>query len=46
MPDSMIPVPTEWKTSAFMDGAAYRHAYARSLSDPDGYWREQAGRLS
>jgi acetyl-CoA synthetase len=46
MPDSLIPVPAEWKMRAFMDGPAYRDAYARSLSDPDGYWREQAERLT
>jgi acetyl-CoA synthetase len=46
MSDSLIPVPAEWKKRAFMDADTYRAAYARALSDPDGYWGEQAGRLT
>jgi acetyl-CoA synthetase len=46
MSDNLIPVPAEWKKRAFMDADTYRAAYARALSDPDGYWREQAGRLT
>jgi acetyl-CoA synthetase len=46
MSDTLIPVPAEWKKRAFMDATTYRDAYSRALSDPDGYWGEQAGRLT
>ncbi len=46
MSDNVIAVPADWKKRAFMDTDTYRAAYARALSDPDGYWREQAGRLT
>jgi len=46
MSDTLIPVPAEWKKRAFMDATTYRDAYTRALSDPDAYWREQAGRLT
>ncbi|WP_294201942.1 acetate--CoA ligase [uncultured Sphingomonas sp.] len=38
------PVP-DWADSASMDAQGYARAYAAAKSDPDGYWREQAGRL-
>ncbi len=46
MSDNVIAVPADWKKRAFMDTDTYRAVYARALSDPDGYWREQAGRLT
>ncbi|MBV9332245.1 MAG: acetate--CoA ligase [Alphaproteobacteria bacterium] len=45
MSESVIPVPQEWKTRAFIDQAKYRSMYERSLKDPDGFWREQAERI-
>ncbi|MBB4609666.1 acetate--CoA ligase [Sphingomonas yabuuchiae] len=38
------PVP-EWADSASMDAERYAQAYEAAKTDPDGYWREQAGRL-
>ena len=46
MSETMIPVPAEWKKRAFMDADAYRAAWQRALDDPDGYWRQEAGRLT
>ncbi|MDU8914207.1 acetate--CoA ligase, partial [Aestuariicoccus sp. MJ-SS9] len=31
--------------AANVDAAAYEEMYARSVSDPDGFWAEQAGRV-
>jgi acetyl-CoA synthetase len=45
MSDTLIPVPKEWKERAFIDHAKYEAMYAQSVSDPDGFWREQAQRL-
>ncbi|HEX4636262.1 MAG TPA: acetate--CoA ligase [Rhizomicrobium sp.] len=45
MSDSLFPVPEDWKKRAFMTKAQYEDAYARSVKDPDGYWRKEAGRL-
>ncbi|MGQ0658183.1 MAG: acetate--CoA ligase [Chromatiales bacterium] len=38
----MYPVPDELKSKAFIDGETYRQMYRRSLSDPEGFWSEQA----
>ncbi len=38
------PVP-EWADSASMNAERYAQAYDAAKTDPDGYWREQAGRL-
>ena len=45
MTDASLPVPAEWKSRAFIDAAKYAKMYARSLADPEGFWREQAARL-
>jgi len=45
MSDTLLPVPSEWKSRAFLDAAAYERMYAQSLKDPEGFWREQAKRL-
>ena len=37
MVDTIVPVPGAWAARAHGDPAA---DYARSLSDPDGYWRD------
>jgi acetyl-CoA synthetase len=42
MSDTLIPVPSEWKARALVDRAKYEEMYARSLADPDGFWREEA----
>ena len=41
----VFPVPAEWAARAHMDAAGYEAAVARVESDPDGYWRDVAGRL-
>ncbi len=41
----LFPVPEDWSKSARFDAAARAADYARSLADPDSYWREQVGRL-
>jgi acetyl-CoA synthetase len=43
--DEVFPVPQEWAERARMDAAGYDAAVARVEADPDGYWREVAGRL-
>jgi len=45
MADERVEVPAEWATSARYDAARYAADHARSLADPDGYWRDQVGRL-
>ena len=39
------PVPAEWADRAMFDDERYRSSYARSVSDRDGFWREEARRL-
>jgi acetyl-CoA synthetase len=41
----VFPVPDEWAKRAHMDAAAYEAACKRVEDDPDGYWRDVAGRL-
>jgi len=45
MTDTLLPVPAEWKARAFIDAAKYEEMYARSIADPEGFWRQQAARL-
>jgi acetyl-CoA synthetase len=45
MNDALFPVPDAFERRAWVDHATYRQHYARSLSDPDGFWAEQAQRL-
>ncbi len=42
----LIPVPKDWQTKAFISKEKYEEMYARSVSDPEGFWREQAARLN
>ena len=41
----IYPVPQEWRERSKMDFDSYSSNYARSLSDPDGFWIEQSSRL-
>jgi acetyl-CoA synthetase len=42
----VFPPPREFASRAHVpDRAAYDKLYERSIRDPEGYWREQAGRL-
>src|SRR6266853_1744126 len=45
MSDKVYQVPAEWKARAYVDDAKYKDMYARSLKDPDGFWRDEAKRL-
>jgi acetyl-CoA synthetase len=43
--DGVYPVSADWVKRAWVDDAKYREMYARSVSDPNGFWAEQAKRL-
>ncbi len=45
MSEKIYDVPAEWKTRAWVDDAKYKDMYARSISDSNGFWGEQAQRL-
>ena len=42
---SRYPVPADWAANAIIDEERYRAMYARSIADPDGFWRDEARRL-
>jgi acetyl-CoA synthetase len=45
MSDKVYDVTAEWRKRALIDDAKYKERYARSLTDPNGFWAEQAKRL-
>src|SRR5215207_2986263 len=45
MSEKIYDVPPEWKKRAWVDEAKYRDWYARSVKDPDGFWREHGQRV-
>ncbi|GGE15099.1 acetyl-coenzyme A synthetase [Polymorphobacter glacialis] len=45
MTDNIFPVPAAAAAATRTTMAQYRERYAQSLADPDGFWREQVGRL-
>ncbi len=45
MSDKLYDVPADWAKRAFIDQAKYQQMYARSVSDPNGFWAEQAKRI-
>src|SRR5579871_6218583 len=45
MSEKIYDVPAEWSKRAWVDQGKYKEMYARSISDPDGFWAEQAKRL-
>jgi acetyl-CoA synthetase len=45
MQDTVLPVLPEWRDRARIDHAKYEEMYARSLADPEGFWREAAKRI-
>ena len=45
MGEAVYPVPAEWAANALIDEAGYHAMYARSVADPQGFWREAAQRL-
>ncbi|HUO97763.1 MAG TPA: acetate--CoA ligase [Rhizomicrobium sp.] len=45
MHDTLFPVSQGWRERAFIDAAKYEQMCARSIADPEGFWREAAARL-
>jgi acetyl-CoA synthetase len=45
MSEKVYAVPTEWENRAFINDAKYKEMYARSVSDPDGFWAEHGKRI-
>ena len=45
MGEAVYPVPAEWAANALIDEAGYHAMYARSVADPQGFWREAGLRL-
>src|ERR1700724_1300260 len=45
MSEKIYDVPAEWAKRAWVDEAKYKEMYARSVSDPNGFWAEQAKRI-
>ncbi|MCB1488459.1 MAG: AMP-binding protein, partial [Bauldia sp.] len=45
MTETVHPVTPEWAERAFINRAKYDEMYRRSVTDPDGFWAEQAERL-
>jgi len=46
MSDGQIfPVPDQWSAKAHINAAGYEAALAKVEADPEGYWRDLAGRL-
>ena len=43
--NKIYPVPEELARRAWVDEAAYRELYRRSVEDPEDFWREQGKRL-
>ena len=39
------PVPEAWKARAWCDADRYEEMYPRSVSDPEGFWGDEAKRL-
>src|SRR5690242_2955100 len=45
MTDTHFPVSKDWRERALIDREKYEAMYARSISHPEEFWREQAERL-
>jgi acetyl-CoA synthetase len=45
MGEAVYPVPAAWAANALIDEAGYHAMYARSIEDPEGFWRDAAQRL-
>src|SRR5690606_19793629 len=45
MQGEVFPVPEGFRRDAWVDEAAYRREYARSIADPQGFWADQAWRI-
>lgn len=40
---TVFPVPADFARTALIDEKTYAALYERSITDPEGFWREQAG---
>ena len=45
MSEKIHDVTADWAKRAYVDDAKYKEMYARSVSDPNGFWGEQAKRI-
>jgi len=45
MTDTHFPVSKDWRERALIDREKYEAMYARSISNPEDFWREQARRI-
>jgi acetyl-CoA synthetase len=45
MSEKIYDVPSDWSKRAYVDDAKYQQMYARSISDPDGFWAEHGKRV-
>ncbi|HLH51708.1 MAG TPA: AMP-binding protein, partial [Roseiarcus sp.] len=45
MSAKIYEVPKEWASRAYVDDAKYKELYARSIKDPEGFWRDEAKRI-
>jgi acetyl-CoA synthetase len=45
MSEKIYDVPADWSKRAYVDTAKYKDMYARSITDPNGFWGEQAKRV-
>ena len=45
MTDTHFPVSKDWRERALIDSEKYEAMYARSISNPEEFWREQARRI-
>ncbi|MDY0957285.1 acetate--CoA ligase [Sphingomonas sp. CFBP8993] len=45
MPKELYPVPADWAARDALDAPARDALYARSIAEPDNFWREQSRRL-
>ena len=45
MSEKLYDVPAEWAKRACVDEAKYEEMYARSITDPDGFWGEAGKRI-
>ena len=42
---AVYPVPEAFRARAFVDDVVYAREYARSIRDPEGFWREHGKRI-
>ncbi len=45
MSDGIFPPTEDFAAKAHIDRPRYDEIYARSIENPDGFWRDEAGRL-